>query len=150
MRSLSEVRCRRWTAVSLHAPLLLEIHAERLEHLHCCGAPGTEHPAARMLKRSHQIEALEAGYGVLPKFRRGTMRAALISGIGDAVQVTVPEAWAAALHVHRTVDMGFKNTAWNVGDELRQMGEHVVRIFLFGFVPAAPIRAPVGHIVPQM
>src|ERR1700685_877968 len=145
MRSLSEVRCRRWTAVSLHAPLLLEIHAERLEHLHGCGAPGTEHPAARMLKRSHQIEALEAGHRVLPKFRRGTMRAALIGGIGDAVQVTAPEAWAAALHVHRTVDMGLEHAAWNVGDELRQMGEHVVGILLLGFVPAATVGAPVGH-----
>src|SRR5208282_3363213 len=139
MRSRSEVRCRRWSTVSLDAPLLLKIHAERLEHRHRRGAPGTEHPAARMLKRSHQIEALEAGYRVLPKFRRGTMRAALISGIGDAVQVAAPEAGAAALHVHRTVDMGFKHTAWNVRDELIQMGEHEIRVLLLGFIPAAAV-----------
>ena len=61
------------------------------------------------------------------------MRAALISGIGDAVQVAAPEAWAGAFHVHRTVDMGLKHTARNVRDELRQMGEHALRI-----LPASP------------
>src|SRR5271157_5756097 len=103
-----------------------------------------------MLERTHQIKALEAGHRVLTELRRGAMRAALIGGIGDAVQVAAAEARAGALHVHRAVDMRLEHTAWNIADELLEMGEHAISISLLGFIPAAAVRAPVGHIVPQM
>src|SRR5258706_15845431 len=103
-----------------------------------------------MLEGSDQKEAVEAGHRVSPQFRRGAMRAALIRGGGDAVQIAAPKAWAGPLHVDRAVDMGLQHAVRNVRDELRQMLEHAISVFLFRFVPAAAVRALVGDIVPQM
>src|ERR1700722_12270439 len=145
MRAISTSPTRQCRICSAAMLVLLEVHAERFEHLHRRGAPGSEYSAAGMLKRTHQIEAIDTGHHVLPEFRGRAMRAALITGGGDAVQVAAPEAGRSSLHVDRAVDMDLEQAAWNVGDELRKMIEHTVRVLLLGVIPAAAIGPPVGH-----
>src|ERR1700680_460576 len=53
----------------------VEIHAEMLEHTYGGGTAGDIDAAARMLERPHQIESVDAGYGVLRQIRRRAMPA---------------------------------------------------------------------------
>src|SRR5580693_9488185 len=63
---------------SAHPALLFKIEFQIIEHPHGGGAAGTEHAAARVLERTYEVEALDAGNGELPEVRRRTMRARLV------------------------------------------------------------------------
>src|SRR5882672_12355522 len=80
-----------------------QVDPQILGELHGRRPPRSEHAAAGMLERPHEIEALDAGHGELTEFRRWPVRTGLVRRRRDTVQVAVVETRRRALHVERTV-----------------------------------------------